>query len=265
MNRWAWLGLLLAAGLALALRCPGLDERPMHNDEAVNAVKFGRLWEHGGYKYNPTGFHGPSLYYATLALERLAGAPDFDHFTEIRLRLVTVLFGVGILLLLPLMADVLGPNGAVWAAFLTAASPAMVFYSRYYIHEIPLVFFSLLALAAGCRYWRSPRLCWALLAGAAVGLMDATKETFVLSLAAAALALALSLIWNRFVDASAEPAKRPRLFKPTHLAAALLAWTVVSLVLFSSFFTNADGPLDSLRAFATWTKRAGGDSSHVHP
>src|SRR5271156_6653465 len=105
MNRWAWLGLLLATGLALALRCPGLDERPMHNDEAVNAVKFGRLWEQGSYKYDPHAYHGPSLYYVTLAFERLTGAPGFSQISEIRLRLVTVVFGVGILLLLPLVAD----------------------------------------------------------------------------------------------------------------------------------------------------------------
>ena len=59
-------GLLLACIVALALRCPLLDQRPMHNDEAVNAVKFGQLWEGGVYRYDPNEYHGPSLFYATL-------------------------------------------------------------------------------------------------------------------------------------------------------------------------------------------------------
>ena len=74
--------IFLLAGLALALWSFSLDRRPMHNDEAVNAIKFGRLWEHGGYKYDPNEHHGPSLYYATLVLNRLTGAPKgIDPFT----------------------------------------------------------------------------------------------------------------------------------------------------------------------------------------
>ena len=91
--------LVLMAGLALALWSLCLDERPMHNDEAVNAIKFGQLWEHGGYKYDFNEHHGPTLSYATLALGRLTGAPrDFDQFTESRLRFTIVLFGVGLIL-----------------------------------------------------------------------------------------------------------------------------------------------------------------------
>ena len=182
----------------------------MHNDEAVNGIKFGQLWEHGGYQYDPNEHHGPSLPYATFALGRLTGAPqDFDQFTESRLRFITVLFGIGLILLLPLVADGLGRKATLWAGLFTAVSPAVVFYSRYYIHEILLVFFTFLALAAGWRYWRSRRIGWALLAGAGVGLMHATKETFVITLVAAALALGLNQLWNRWLDAAAPPAKAP--------------------------------------------------------
>ena len=64
--------LLLAAALALALRSPRLDVRPMHNDEGVNALKFGALWESHAYKYDPQEHHGPTLPYA--ARFRLAHA-----------------------------------------------------------------------------------------------------------------------------------------------------------------------------------------------
>ncbi|HYG35231.1 MAG TPA: flippase activity-associated protein Agl23 [Clostridia bacterium] len=264
MTRYLTLVLLLATGAALLLRWPTFNERPMHNDEAVNAIKFGKLWQEGKYNYDPNEHHGPSLYYASLALGRLTGAPSFDQYTDARLRLVTVLFGLGLLALLPLVVDGLGRRGTIWAAIFTAASPALVSYSVYYIHESLLVFSTFLALAAGWRYWRSRKLGWILLAGAGLGLMDATKETFVITLAAAGVAVVLNQAWNRFLDASGPPVKAPRL-NYWHLAAGFGAWVIVAVLLFTSFFTNASGPLDSLRTYAPWINRAAGDSPHIHP
>jgi uncharacterized protein (TIGR03663 family) len=263
MNRGFALGLLLAAGLAVALRGPQLDRRPMHNDEAVNAIKFGTLWERGDYKYDPNEHHGPSLYYATLALNRLTGAPDFAAFTEARLRIVPALFGVGLILLLPLVRDALGRGGTLWAAMFTAVCPALVFYSRYYIHEMLLVFFTFLLIAAVWRWTRSRKVGWALLAGAALGLMHATKETFVITLAAMALALVLNGIWNRWLaTGSSIPEGIPW---PKHVLAAVGVWLVVAVIFFSSFFTNPGGLLDSIRTYLPWLNRAGGDSPHIHP
>ena len=65
---------------------------------------------------------------------------------------VPVAFGVGLILLLALLADGLSRAALCWAAFFTAISPAMVFYSRYFIHEMLLVFFTLVALAGGWRW-----------------------------------------------------------------------------------------------------------------
>src|SRR5947207_2455862 len=220
MKKWSAVVLLLVLGLALGLRWPKLDQRPLHNDEAVNAVKFGELWQHGHYKYDPNEHHGPSLLYATWALQRLTFAPDFEHLSEERLRWVTVLFGVALIALLPLLADGLGRTGTIWAAAFTAASPAFVFYSRYFIHEMLLIFFAFLALVAGWRYWRSRKLGWILLAGAALGVMNATKETFIISLGAAAIAVAINQSWNRYIDASGSPIKAPSL-NLWHLGAGL--------------------------------------------
>jgi len=237
----------------------------MHNDEGVNGIKFGELWDHGGYKYDHDEHHGPSLYYATLAVGRLTRAPkDSDQFTDSRLRFTTILFGVGLILLLPLIADGLGRGAIIWAALFTAVSPAIVFYSRYYIHEVLLVFFTFLALAAGWRYWRSRKLRWILLAGAGVGFMHATKETFVITLAATGLALGLNRLWNRWLDATAPQAHPPRL-RRSHLAAASAVWLGVALVLLTSFFTNAQGPFDSVRSYFPWLHRVAGASPHIHP
>ena len=146
----SWMAFFFVAVLvALALRMPELGCRPMHNDEGVNAVKFGQLWDQGEYRYDPTEHHGPTLHYLTAAFCKLTGAPDYKNLTEARLRLFTALVGAAILIPLLLLRDHLGRGAIVGAAFFTALSPAMVFYSRYWIHEELLVLFTFVLLAAG--------------------------------------------------------------------------------------------------------------------
>lgn len=258
------MSLLALVGVALGLRIPQLNLRPMHNDEAVNAVKFGSLWEGGGYRYDFNEHHGPSLYYATFAYSKLTGAPGINDFADGRLRAVTVVFGLGLLILLPLLTDGLGKRATLCAGLFTAVSPAMVFYSRYFIHEMLLVFGALLALGAAWRYWRSRKAGWALLAGLGFGVMHTTKETFVISLIAAGCALAVNQAWNRYLDASGVNERAPRL-NYFHLAAGLGVWVLVAVLLFSSFMSNGAGLLDSIRTYGPWLKRAEGASPHIHP
>jgi uncharacterized protein (TIGR03663 family) len=262
--KWGYTAaLLLVVAGALALRLPQLDRRPLHTDESVHTIKFKGLWEQGVYRYDPHEYHGPSLYYLTLPAAWASGAHTFAETNEATYRMVPVLFGLGLILLLPLLRDGLGRTASVAAGIFTAVSPAMVFYSRYYIHEMLLVFFTTLLLAAGWRYLRSRRWGWALLAGAALGLMHATKETFVFVLVAAAGAACLTWIWSRWVDGT--PPDLARALRPTPLIAAGGVALLISIALFTSLFTNASGPMDSLRTYAPWFSRAGGDSPHHHP
>ncbi|HEX3797271.1 MAG TPA: flippase activity-associated protein Agl23 [Verrucomicrobiae bacterium] len=261
MSRALIFGLLLALAAALALRCPQLDIRPMHNDEAVNAIKLRTLWEQGSYKYDPQEYHGPTLIYLTFAWMKLIGPVQFAHFDEIQLRLITVIFGVGLILFLPLISDALGRGAIVCAAILIAVSPAMVFYSRYFIHEMLLVAFTFLTIAAGWRYTRNRKPGWAVLAGVSIGLMQATKETFVLSIAAAVAAIFLNKLCNRDPNETANVFSLNR----QHLIAAIAAWFITVIVLFTSFFTNARGPLDAVLTYFPWLHRVEGASPHLHP
>lgn len=280
MNRWSALALLLAVAGALALRCPKLDTRPLHNDEAVNAVKLSALWEKGVYTYDLDEFHGPALYYAGLPFLWLSSARDSDRISAVTMRFVPVAFGTGLILLLLLLADGLGRLATVWAAIFTAVSPAMVFYSRYFIHEMLLVFFTLLALAAGWRYAQTRKLPWAVLTGVGLGLMYATKETFVFSVAAMGLAAIATVWWNQWraqrsaLVTKGQTGQRTSPFNVRalvaaynwkHVALALFVAVLVSHLLFSSFFMNWIGPIDSLRTYLPWLRRAGGHSPHIHP
>jgi uncharacterized protein (TIGR03663 family) len=268
MNRGRALGLLLVlAACALALRLPDAGGRPLHNDEAVNATKLATLLTEGRYAYEPHEYHGPTLHYFALPLLWLTGARTADDLTDYRLRLVTIGFGVACVLAAGLFARGLGWPATLAAAALTAVSPAMVFYSRYFIHEMLLVVFTALLLGAGWRWWLTRKLPWALLAGAGLGLMYATKETFLIPLLAIGLALAATALWGKWVPVPGAPLVRPRVSqhwrKPLGLALAVAA--VVGTLFFTSFFTHARGPLDSVLTYAPWFERAGGASPHLQP
>ena len=52
---------------------------------------------------------------------------------------------------------------------------------------------------------------------------------------------------------------------PFHIASALTAGGVMWMLFFTSFFTNSQGPSDSLATYLPWLNRAGGASPHIHP
>ena len=255
--------LLLLTAAALAIRLPRLAERPMHGDEANQAVKTGILLETGEYHYDPVEHHGPSLYWLTLPSLWLQGRTQFAQTTEVDYRIVPLVFGVGLVLLLWLVADGLGRGATVLAGIFTVISPALVFYSRYYIQETLLVFFALAALAAGWRYTRGRRLGWAVACGAALGMMHATKETWGLSAAAAGLGGVLLLGWTRWREGTWLVARED--WRPRALLGFVAAAALVTVVLYSSFGRHPRGPLDSLLAYAVYVRRGSEAGIHSHP
>jgi uncharacterized protein (TIGR03663 family) len=235
----------------------------MHTDEAVHADKFGTLLEEGRYKYEPHEYHGPTLNYFTLPAAWLSSAHAYTEISEITVRIVPVVFGVLLILLTLFVADGLG-SGGVWAALLVAVSPALFFYSRYYIQETLLVCFTFGVIVSGYRYVCTRRLLWVIPAGVFLGLMHATKETCIIALGSMALALTV-LILNEM--RKGRPARGVvTAVKPVHLLIGAGVALGVSALFFSSFFRNPRGILDSYMTYATYFGRAGGeDTVHVHP
>ena len=153
MSKAAFRGLffIIVVG-ALLLRLVGLDQRPMHHDEANQAVKFGLLLEKGEYRYDQSDHHGPSLYYLTLPLAWASSKTTLASLDEVTLRLLPALFGAGFLLLLLLFVKGMGRTAVLFAGLFAALSPAMVYYSRFYIQEMLFVFFVLGFLGSLWRY-----------------------------------------------------------------------------------------------------------------
>lgn len=182
-------GLTLLASLALILgayyRFPTLAERPMHTDEAILAMKFAEFQSSGHFDYDPKDYHGPGLHYLTLLWSKLAGWGDSSAWTEAQLRTVPAVCGMLLLLTTLLLRDALGRRGTGLAMLLISISPMMVYYSRYFIMEVPLVLFITLTIAALWRFAQSGRTGWLVVAGIALGLQHATKETFAINVVAA--------------------------------------------------------------------------------
>jgi predicted membrane-bound mannosyltransferase len=234
---------LLILGVALAFRAPKLADRPMHADEAVLADKFGTLLEKGSYQYDPREYHGPLLAWLTIIPARLTGAHRYQDLTETILRVVPVLCGL-ILVLAPFfLIETLGYRPAIAAAFLTAVSPAMVYYSRYYIPEMLLTALTFAVIVFGHWYGRTRKPGWALAAGASLGLMFATKET------AGIAAVCLITAWAL----TQRPLPRP-------------GWPMLAAVGVAALIAIAAlGPANIVTAVLNYSRRAIHDPLHQHP
>ena len=247
---------------AVALRLPRLQQRPMHGDEAIHAVKFGELLEKNFYRYNPQEYHGPTLNYFTLIPAWLSGIHKFKDLSEFTLRIVPVFFGLLLVLMPLLLVDGLGRSAMIIAAVMTAISPAFVFYSRYYIQEMLLVCFTFGVITCGWCYTQRKNTKWALLTGIFLGLCHATKETSIIVFGSILLALLLTLLLqHRQVSIS----NIVKAIKPQHVIVTIIAAVIVSTLFYSSFFTNPDGILDSVLAYATYFNQAGQNNLHIYP
>ncbi|MCX6956339.1 MAG: TIGR03663 family protein [Verrucomicrobia bacterium] len=230
----------LLAFAALWLRTSDLARRPMHADEANQAVKFGELVEHGRYAFDPVAWARGQTTLATL--------------DETTVRLVPAIVGTAGVLLLFALALPFGYWPALAAAALLAIAPASVYYSRYFIQETLLVTFALAAFVCAGRWWRTGRLGWALAAGACAGLMQATKASAPVFLACAAIAF--------FAVSRARPVSA-RIGRDALLA--LGTALVVAALFYSSFGAHFAGLRDAVATYTHASGRAAGGSGHEKP
>ena len=135
---YLWLiSCFLITTVAAFLRFFSLGLKPFHHDEGVNGFFLTTLFRDGVYKYDPANYHGPTLYYISLAFSKVFG------LETVPVRASMAIFGVLTVVLVFYLKKYVGKTGSLFAGLFIALSPGMVFISRYFIHEIFFVFLSL--------------------------------------------------------------------------------------------------------------------------
>jgi uncharacterized protein (TIGR03663 family) len=254
---------------ATALRFYALELKPLHHDEGVNGFFLTNLLRQGVYHYDPSNYHGPTLYYLTLPFVALFGLKTFA------IRAVTAAFGVATVWLVLALRRRIGAVGALTAAALVAVSPACVFYSRYFIHESLFVFFTLGLVVAALRFYETGAGAYLLLASASAAMLFATKETAFISVGTLALAWLVAKLWADWTgggrvgrkDADEESGLANFFTSgqaPLAFAGAVLLFAFVWVLFYSSFGTNWKGVVDSFEAFDLW-KQTGMSEFHSKP
>ncbi len=231
---------------AAVVRFAALHERTIHIDEGMG-MRASQEALQGTWKFYPANGHGPTLFYAGAAVRALFGdsLPAARSLTAIAgIAMIAFLFFV-------LRKD-LGFFGSMILVTALGFSSGMTFYNVYFIHE------SLFLLFTTCAYL-SARSWFVHGRAAAVGgfftslaLMYATKETAILTVAAWVAAAAITWFFFRRTTK-----KKSALFPSVGVILTALCLAVFThLILFSSFFRNPQGIIDSITAPLHWAERA---------
>ena len=263
-------------------------DRTFHPDEANQAFTVGKLLETGQYVYRPEDHHGPTLYYAAAALQKAYGHDSTATLDGTLLRCTPLLFAIltlvfGFLALRKLIAfSALGSKtpkalktlAAPCFVVLLGTSPIFVFFATDFIQEMLLACFTLMMFWAGVGYvcpggkWKPGT--WALLFGIAAGLAFATKETSVLTFAAAGL----SSLTLKVLNSTKAPGDPNALKVPNSrgIALAAMGFLLTSILFCSSFCSNWQGVYNAfVAAPLSYLHRAAGSAAsagaawHVHP
>lgn len=250
-------GVLLAAVIlctAAFLRFHNIDDRPLHFDEATGARIVGYALDGDQRPFNPQHFHGPLLSTVAIPVAQSQGQDSWQDLTITPLRSVTAVAGF-----LTVAACLFFP--ARWsftlaAAALIATSPLLVYYSRMFIHEPLFVFTGALSLLAIAKFCEKQHWLWAGLAGIAIGLMAATRETVAIALFS--WTVAGGLIWLQ-ASKSRKPSKLLSTLLKHQWSIALAAITclVTIFVFYSHFGQNPAGFIDFFHTYFVYETTPG--------
>ena len=255
-------------GLASYLRFIDLELKPLHHDEGVNGFFLETLHRSGIYRYDPSNYHGPDLYYFALLFTKTLG------LSTTSIRLSVAVFGVLTVILALMLRHRIGDTASLVTALFLAVSPGMVFISRYFIHEMLFVFFSLAIVVAMSSFFKSHEKSrfgkyGAVIAVATAAMLFATKETAFITLGTLIISCCSVVIWEKIrgvhpasSELSLETFKqlvdRGLGWRNTILL-CVLSFSYLTVIFFSSFFTHWSGVVDFFRAYAFWTKTGTGD------
>ncbi|MEM9026584.1 MAG: hypothetical protein AAGB06_06580 [Verrucomicrobiota bacterium] len=141
------------------------------------------------------------------------------------------------------------------AAAFIGTSPLLVYYSRMFIHESWLALFGMIAAPAVFALIKHPRKRVAVIAAGFIGLMFATKETFVISVLSWSLAGLLTILiiyprdhYNRIDQLTSY--RKP-------VSVGILTALSVGAVFYTNYFQNPKGLYDALTTFFVYETTPG--------
>src|SRR4051794_11775988 len=245
----------LIIGLAAFLRILLLGMKPPHFDEGINGWFVDQMVKNGYYRYDPTNYHGPLHFYVLFLFQTLFGRNLWA------IRMPVVLMSITCVWLTLKYEPFVGRTVARWAALAMAVSAGFVFYGRYSIHEIWLVFFSMLSLLGLLGLWRfgKPGHLWA--AGMGLTGMILTKETYIIHVACALIAAGVCYVSHRITPApDAKPSKQS--WDWLDLAMVVATGTALVIFFYSGTFFHWSGVRGLYQAYTAWF--ATGTEGHGH-
>lgn len=250
-KRLFWIIFLLVAIFALALRVYDISARPFHSDEGVNYHFIGSIIRDGFYRYSHANYHGPAYFYLTFLFTQILGMNDLG------MRASAIVMGWGLLPLLLLLLRTESRFFVLSAAALLGFSCSQIFHSRYTIHE-PLFVWSSALLGFAVFLWhatRDPRYHY--LAGAALGLLITTKETFIIT---------LFCIFFAFLAIGDYRAVGRDLWRQRfEICGGLILSACIILLLFSGGLQWPGGIREMFLAVPQWIGRNESDVGHFKP
>ena len=187
--------------------------------------------------------------------------------SDAALRMGTVVTGSLLPVVLIPARRFLGTVGVLTTGLLLTVAPCVVYFSRTNIHEVHLVFFTILWGAGLIRFAERPTMGWGLVAAAGAAGAFANKETALITLGA--LGFGGGLAWLLGTTGGSPDTEDPDVFGGRGRVDALRDWIVESwrvwaaglilfstviVLFFSSFFTYWEGVGGFFAAYGPWTE-----------
>ena len=245
-------------GLAAFLRFFLLGIKPPHFDEGINGWFVDQLVKNGYYKYDPTNYHGPLHFYVLFLSQTLLGRNIWA------LRLPVVLVSIGCVWLTLKFEPFFGRTVSRLAALAMAISPGFIFYGRYSIHEVWLLLFAMLFFYGLFGLWKSGTANFLWCAGMGVIGMILSKETYILHIACAIVAIGVCYVSNTL--SKLEDA-RPAAQTWNYVDLAVMAGTGIALIIvfYSGFFFHWTGVKGLIEAYKPWFETGSQGHGHEKP
>ena len=234
--------------LAALLRLPLLGIKPPHFDEGVNGFFVDQITRTGFYHYDPANFHGPMHMYVLFLFQTLFGR----HIWA--LRLPEVIVSLATVWLVTRFDRFLDRRACWFAALAMAVSPAMVFYSRYAIHESWLVFFLVLLVWGAAGLWVSGERKYLWAVGLSLAGMLLTKETYCIHVACFLLAAGCVWLLEKVSPPTFSPLAKQR-WTGADMGAVLAVSTFAVVFFYSGGFLDRSSLKGIWQTYAIWGQR----------